>query len=121
MGLKKKVIVFCAFSVAVPVLILGVCSYVYTSSGIYSMVQDKLRHQVAGYRSELEQNYVRIKAEEKQSRERAKTIVQQQAQLIFKIGDRWTGTAEGLKDELAQIKVSKQGMYMRLIIRGIMW
>jgi len=110
MNLKNKLFILFLLVSILPIIIIGIISYYLFSYSIYDKVKENLTNQVKYYKTLITDDYTKIEKDTVTLKDNCRTIVEQQAKVLFKmIALAKNQDEEKLKNMIASIVIGKTG------------
>ncbi|MGL1900872.1 MAG: Cache 3/Cache 2 fusion domain-containing protein [Fibrobacterales bacterium] len=118
LSLKKKLMISSVLFAILPLLALGIISYVSSKDALFKQVEDKLLSQVEYYSEMLDKDILAVTGQVSESRNQAQLIVHQQAVLVSQIVGQTLDSPDEIKDRLASIVVGTTGYVFAIDYSG---
>ncbi len=119
-SIKRKLIFSYFIIVLIPVMILGIVSYLKAETALFSEVQSKLEKGVEQYRQTIEREMSYTQEEKQKGHASAKKIVANLAASLMPLLDKYQNgnNLEQLKKEIASLQVGESGYVFILDYQG---
>ncbi len=108
-------------TIAIPMMILGVISYLTAKQAIFDQIADKLDTQVITYRDLAKSEFENTITLQRESRERAQQIVKDQITVLSSMVSSSTSSSdESIKDAISSLTIGNDGYFFVIDSEGTM-